>query len=61
MKYEEMGYDPKDLEDSYMFPVVVDSKSAGFKKCPKCHNYSLRDNGWCDNGCFRTEEINDTG
>lgn len=31
---------------------IVDSKSAGFSKCPNCGNYSYaQDKGYCYNGC----------
>lgn len=36
--------------------VIVDSKSGGFDICPICGRYSLNENGWCYNGCFRKKE-----
>lgn len=48
MKYEEMGYDPKDLGN-----YIVDSKSAGLTICPICKNHSVNEEGWCYNGCNR--------
>jgi hypothetical protein len=38
-------------------PSIVDSSSAGFKKCPICNNHSLEEDGsWCHNGCYRRTE-----
>lgn len=36
--------------------TIVDAPASGFKKCPRCGHYSLREDGRCDNGCY-SEEI----